>query len=251
MKQNKLTAEEIYNYSTIRNVTVVFGNIFSNLKVRRYNSDGSISNKHTIVPLIYSAKDQYAFWVEQQMRLPTGNIEINNKFPRISFEMTGFKPAPEKGINSNVPMIRNRIECGKTIRSRAPISYSFDFVVTIWAKQMDVSIQILDQILPIFAPEISIKIKESKVMQIYNDVTVILQSISKNDNYQSGFDENRLISWDLSFEVYANIIPPGDEISVINKIQIDTDTMISKYIEGETPSYIDSMYGIELREDNA
>ena len=251
MKKNKLTSEEIYNYSTIRNITVVFGSIFSNFHVRKYNSDGTISKKSTVVPLQYSAKDQYAIWLEQQMRLPTGNIEIGTKLPRISFEMNGFSFAPEKGINTNIPVFRKSLSNdGYTLKANAPISYKFDFTLTIWAKQMDDSIQILDQILPLFAPEISVKIKESKTLQIYNDITIILQSVSKNDNYQSGFDENRFISWDLQFEVYANIIPSPEKISVIREVIIETtEDVSSKYVNGELPSFMIPPVGVNINED--
>lgn len=250
MKKNKLSSEEVYNYSTIRNITVVFGSLFSNFHVRNYNADGTISKKVTVVPLHYSAKDQYGLWLEQQMRLPTGNIEIGTKLPRISFEMSGFSFAPEKGINTNIPIFRKTLSSdGYTLKSNAPISYKFDFNLTIWAKQMDDSIQILDQILPLFAPEISVKIKESKKLQIYNDITIILQSVSKNDNYQSGFDENRFISWDLQFTLYANIMPTPEKISVIREVIVETaEDVSSKYVNGELPPFMRPPVGVNIKE---
>jgi hypothetical protein len=248
--KNKLTSEQVYNHSAIRTTAVIFGALFSNIHVRKYNKDGSISDKTSLVPISYQAKDQYALWLEQEMRTPQGNIEINVKLPRMSFEMTGLTRDEEKKSNPNLPMFTKTISAnGKTLRSRSPIPYVFDYQLSIWCKQMDDSIQILDQILPMFVPELSIKLRESRKLNIYNDVKVVLNGVSKNDNYQSGFDENRMIVWDLSFQVHADIMPEPEESTVIQTVVVDTVEMVTDaYIDGVIPEYMNGTYGLKVRE---
>ena len=248
--KNKLTSEQVYNHSAIRTTAVIFGALFSNLHVRRYNKDGSISDKTSLVPISYQAKDQYALWLEQEMRTPQGNIEINVKLPRMSFEMVGLSRDEEKKSNPNLPMFSKTISAnGKTLRSRSPIPYVFDYQLSIWCKQMDDSIQILDQILPMFVPELSIKLRESRKLNIYNDVKIVLNSISKNDNYQSGFDENRMIVWDLSFQVHADIMPEPEESTIIQTVIADTiERVTDAYIDGIIPEYMNGTYGLKVRE---
>ena len=114
---------------------------------------------------------------------------------------------------------------------------------------MDDSIQILDQILPMFVPELSIKLRESRKLNIYNDVKVVLNGVSKNDNYQSGFDENRMIVWDLSFQVHADIMPEPEESTVIQTVIVDTVEMVTDaYIDGVIPEYMNGTYGLKVRE---
>ena len=219
----KLTSKEIYSRSAIRNVSVVFGSVFSNIHVRKYKKDGSIDEtSSTLVPIAYSAKEAYSLWIDQSMRTPDSSSEVNIKLPRMSFEMTGLQAVPERGMNVNVPIHgRTIFQDGKVVKSRSPIAYSFEFTLTIWSKNMDDSIQILDQILPMFAPEISVKMKESFHINLVNDVKIVLSSISKGDNYQTIL-ENRLINWDLSFTVYANILPPKTaEMSVVQDVLAD------------------------------
>ena len=249
--KNKLSTEEVYNHSAIRTTAVIFGALFSNIFVRNYNRDGTISKKKTLVPISYQAKDHYSLWLEQEMRTPEGNIEINVKLPRMSFEMLGLTRDEEKKSNPNLPIYGNTISCnGKTLRSRSPIPYIFDYQLSIWCKQMDDSIQILDQILPMFVPELSVKMRESKKLNIYNDVKVVLNSINKNDNYQSGFDENRMIVWDLSFQVHADIMPEAEESSVIQTVIIDTvEAITDEYVKGVEPEYMKSVYGINVEEN--
>ena len=251
MSKNVLTSEQIYNHSAIRTTAVIFGALFSNIFIRRYNTDGSISNTKTLVPISYQAKEQYALWVEQEMRTPQGNIEINIKLPLMSFEMTGLSRDEEKKSNPYLPVYSKSISCnGKTMRSRSPIPYIFEYQLTLWCKQMDDSIQILDQILPMFAPEVYIKLKESKKLNIYNDVKIVLNSINKNDNYQSGFDENRMITWDLSFQVHADIMPVPEESTVIQTVIADTVEMITdSYLEGNIPEFMNGKYGLKIKEE--
>ena len=248
--KNKLNSEIVYNHSAIRTTAVIFGAIFSNIFIRKYNNDGTIAKEKTLVPISYQAKDTYAIWMEQEMRTPQGNIEINMKLPSMSFEMVGLSRDEEKKSNPNLPIYSKKISCnGKTMRSRSPIPYIFDYQLTVWCKQMDDSIQILDQILPMFTPELFIKMNESKKLNIYNDVKIVLNSINKNDNYQSGFDENRMISWDLSFQVHADIMPEPEESTVIQTVIADTVEMITDaYVQGHTPEFMNGRYGLKVRE---
>lgn len=237
---NKLSSKEIYNHSAIRNVTVVFGSVFSNIHIRKYNKDGSIKIDNTsLVPISYSAKESYEIWLEQKLRNADANTEINIKLPRMSFEMTGLAVNVERGMNTNIPIYGRKISAnGRTFKSRTPISYSFDYTLSIWAKNMDDSIQILDQLLPMFTPEISIKLKESIKLNIVNDVKIVLNSVSKNDNYQTIL-ENRLIQWDLSFTVFADIMPINtEEMSIIETTMMDIiEANTEQFYHGKFPDW--------------
>lgn len=252
----KLTSKDIYSRSAIRNVSVVFGSVFSNLHVRRYRKDGSIDESATtLVPIAYSAKEAYSLWIAESMRGPDSTSEVNVKLPRLSFEMTGLAATPERGMNVNVPIHGRSIASdGTVVKSRSPVAYSFEFTLTIWAKTMDDSIQILDQILPSFAPEISIKMKESFRINLINDVKIVLGSISKGDNYQTML-ENRLINWDLGFTVYANVLPPKtNEMSIVQDVVADLieenlghpGVSVSRDIESEAVRA--KVHGVNVRE---
>ena len=237
---NKLSSSEIYNHSAIRNVTVVFGSVFSNIHVRKYNKDGSINKVNTsLVPISYSAKETYELWLDEKLRRDDGNTEINIKLPRLSFEMTGLSVNTQRGMNTNIPIYGRSISAnGRTVKSNTPISYQFDYNLTIWAKNMDDSIQILDQILPMFTPEISIKLRESIRLNIINDVKIVLNSISKNDNFQTVL-ENRILSWELSFSVFADIMPVNtEEMSIVETVMMDTiEANTEQFYHGKFPDW--------------
>ena len=253
----KLASKDIYSRSAIRNVSVVFGSVFSNIHVRKYRKDGSIDpSAATLVPIAYSAKEAYALWMDETMRMPDASSEINVKLPRMSFEMTGLAMSPDRGMNVNLPVHGRRVSpSGRVVKSRSPIAYSFEFTLSVWTKTMDDSIQILDQILPMFAPEVSVKMKESFGINLVNDVKIVLSSVSKGDTYQTPL-EARIINWDLSFTVFANILPPKtDEMSVVQDVIADlVEANLAKpgvrlSAADAVPLKTGRLYGMDVREE--
>ena len=236
-------------------MTVVFGSVFSNIHVRKYNKDGSINKSNTsLVPISYSPKESYEIWLDEKLRNADANTEINVKLPRMSFEMTNLSVNVERGMNTNIPIYgRNIMPNGRTVKSRTPISYQFDYSLTIWAKNMDDSIQILDQLLPMFTPEISIKLRESIRLNIVNDVKIVLTGVSKDDNYQTIL-ENRIIKWTLSFNVFADIMPINtEEMSIIETVMMDTiETNTEQFYHGKFPDWyrMEDKYDMIVEEDD-
>jgi hypothetical protein len=82
-----LTTSPFY-FSSIRNLTAVFGSLFNNIKVVRYNQDGTVSN--TIkVPLGYASADKTITMLQQQdVQRRENYVDIKIIIPRISFELT-------------------------------------------------------------------------------------------------------------------------------------------------------------------
>ena len=118
---------------------------------------------------------------------------------------------------------------------------------------MDDSIQILDQLLPMFTPEISIKLRESIRLNIVNDVKIVLNSVSKNDNFQTVL-ENRILQWDLSFTVFADIMPINtEEMSVIETVMMDTiEANTEQFYHGKLPDWyrMADQYEMIIEEDD-
>lgn len=222
MSEQSLTPQEIYR-SPIRIVCVVFGSIFDKITVRSYDSKGNPTGKRTRVPISFSDKSSYGLWLEQKMRLPSGTLEIGNKFPRLSYTLNGLSMDTQRMVNVNFRRKHTFLQDGlvgvKSIRNVVP--YQFDFTLSVWSKDLDCLIQILEQILPYFKPEVTVKVVENSDMQIINDYKVVLGSVSKTDNFLEGFDNNRIITYDLNFTVNAAISEPTSESGIIQEITID------------------------------
>ena len=81
-----------------------------------------------------------------------------------------------------------------------------------------------------------------------NDVKIVLTSVSKDDSYQSGFDENRFMIWNLSFTVYADVLPAYDRTPIIREISVELGEKIKEYASGTTPAFMNTSHGIDVEE---
>ena len=233
---NVLNPKSVHK-SSIRNIAVIFGSLFNDLKLKLYDKSGNLTGTTRRIPLTWSSKTQYAVWMEQTMRTSTQSaVEIGKMFPRLSFELTGLDRSPSESTNSGLFYVQNALKStlGAAKKIRTPVAYIFSFTLTAWCKGMDDSIQILDQILTAFNPEISVKIKESESLNITNDIKIILKGVNKNDNYADGFETNRTIEWNMSFDVHANLVPSESDAIIIEKTIVNmitnSDTLLEKYV---------------------
>lgn len=212
--------------SAIRTVTVVFGSIFNDIYVRKYNPDGSVvEGSQRKVPITFSPKAQYYTWISNPMRRPDDMTKVGVSMPRLSYDLTGFAPDQQRQVSpylySTGPYKQDNIKGHYFKRDRQPAAYSFNYALTLWSNDMDTSIQVLEQILPYFKPEISVKVKEEITLPILNDIHVVFQGISKTDNYTEGFEENRFIQWDMDFTLYSNIWSPSEDGKPIQELVVD------------------------------
>lgn len=223
METETKTIPELYK-SAIRTVTVVFGSLFNNIYVRKYDNTGAVikgSKRH--VPLTFSPKEQYYVWINATMQRPDDGTKVGISMPRLSYDLTGFGPDPTRQVQpylykTGAPMPDSTNPYAK--REQSPAAYSFNFALTLWSNDMDTSIQVLESILPYFKPEISVKIKEQDSLPIVNDVHVVFNDISKQDNYTEGFEVNRFIEWDMNFTLYSNIWTPAVNSNLITTAEI-------------------------------
>jgi hypothetical protein len=96
-----------FYFSSIRNLTAVFGSLFNNIKITRVDNSGNITN-FIRVPLSYSSADKTISMLKQTNRL-NGNPEVKMVLPRISFELTGMTYDSTRKITSvQKNIIRNQ-----------------------------------------------------------------------------------------------------------------------------------------------
>lgn len=228
--------------SAIRTVTIVFGSLFNDIYIRKYNTDGTISDERRKVPLTFSSKEQYYVWIANTMRRPDTGTKVGIRLPRLSYELTGFAPDPQRQVNPYLYKTGAPIKSDSpySYRAESPAAYEFNFTLTLWANDMDASIQVLESILPYFKPEVSVKVKEQEKLPIFNDIQVVFKGISKQDNYEEGFEVNRFIQWDMEFSVYSNIWAPTTDGKIITEIEIDIN---DKNIVSSTENNYDCVYG--------
>ena len=144
-------ADTTYN-RMIRKLTVAFGDLFSNITLVRYNPDES-EQERFIVPLDYAAKELYVVRLEGD---PNLDKKVQMTLPRMSYEMNGLSYDSSRKQITN---IKNFFGSGSNVTSQyMPVPYNFDFSLYLYVRNIEDGNQIIEHILPFFAPDYTIKV---------------------------------------------------------------------------------------------
>lgn len=206
------------SHHIIRKVVVGFGTLFSNLKLVRTDADGTVTQ--TIkVPLAYAPKEKWEVRVDQDPELTN---HVYTTLPRMSFEITGYNYDASRMVNRN-----NTIKCytdGVVTSMYAPVPYNIDISLYALTKGTEDGLSIVEQILPLFAPEYSLNLVAIPRMNIKQDIPIILNGVSVQDDYEGDFATRRLVTHTFTFTVKANLYGPVKSSKLITDVSVNLDT---------------------------
>ena len=180
----------------IRKMTVAFGNLFDNITLVRYNPDET-EQERFIVPLDYATKELYVVRLQQD---PNLDKKIQMALPRMSYEMNGISYDATRKQMTNM---QNFAYTGSQYVSQyTPVPYNFDFSLYLYVRNIEDGNQIIEHILPYFAPDYTIKVNMIPEMGIIKEVPIVLNSTSYDVTYEGDRDsDTRMVIWTLNFTV--------------------------------------------------
>ena len=226
-----------FYHGLTRKVIVAFGSLFSNIKIERQNNDGEVAQT-VVVPLSYAPKEKWLVRVEQD---PTLERQTYTILPRMSFEITGMSYDATRKVNR-----MNKLLCYQNTdgppqmkQMYTPVPYNIDISLYILTKTQEDALQIVEQILPFFTPEFTLKISAIPSMSVVQDIPIILNSVSVQDDYDGDFQTRRFVTYTLTFTLKTNFFGPVGEQGAINTIYVNADqeTPLRKYTaEGDFAS---------------
>lgn len=217
---------QTYQYNgIIKKAITVFGKLFSDITIQRTDSLGAVSQTIN-VPLAYAAKEKYLVRVDSDPNL-ANNTQIT--LPRLSFEITGYTYDPIRKPNK-----MNKISCysaGNMKSMFTPVPYNLDISLYLLTKTIEDALTVVEQILPIFTPDYTMSINAVPDMNIVNDVPIILNSVSVEDDYEGSFTERRSIIHTFNFTMKINIFGHKDIGKAITKVMTNV---------GEDPTFVNT-----------
>lgn len=108
----------------------------------------------------------------------------------------------------------------KSIKQQTP--YNINMQLNIMAKNQDDGLQILEQILPYFQPEYTVAIKPIDDMPTFKqDVPIILNSVSFDDQYEGDYNSRRVLIYTLDFTMKMSFYGPVTTPKAIRQVLID------------------------------
>ena len=198
---------------------MAFGNLFNNIHIDRRSSTGAITQTLK-VPLSYAPKEKFLARIAAQPQSFDQSFETY--LPRLAFEMTGIVYDPNRRV-SFLQQNRAVNSTSNTLNTQyTPSPYNINIMLYAYTKNQDDGLQIIEQILPFFNPDFNLTINAIPALGIKNDLPIILDSISYEDEYEGDFTARRAIIWTLNFTLKLNFFGPINKQGFIRNTTVTT-----------------------------
>lgn len=209
-----------FNHETIRRYNAVFGNLFNELTIKRYDTNPV---KEISVPLMYGPGQKYIIKKNSDYSTIDQN-KIRTTLPRMSFALIGMSHNPQRQGNKNIILKNDE----NVQYNRVPYDYIYQLQVK--TKNYDDGIQIIQQICPFFTPYICVTMIDNSDLNIKTDVQLNLDSVTPQDTFEGSMDDDRELMWDLNFTLQGWMYKPTLAREVIKQVDV---TMIDDYTDEE------------------
>lgn len=193
------TVSQSYYNQSIRKIVLAFGSLFESIYVTRYEKDGTEKEKIR-VPLNYGGKEKFLWRLSQESSL-SKNSRVQIVLPKLGFEISTMLYDPSRKINRTTQ--RSQIVGGVYTSGYAEVPYIINFSLYAFTRHMDDMLQIIEQIVPYFAPDYTVTIKLNELHQAV-DIPFVLNSVALNEDYEGNFENRRALisTFDIAAKTY-------------------------------------------------
>lgn len=184
-----------FYHKSIKKVIATFSALFSEVQIT--TAQGNVVD----VPIHFSQKQKF-------IEILANNEDVNNTMsdialPVIGFEISNYLYNAERMTNPiNVQHVKVT-DKDTNVVSFTSVPYSIGIEMFVMTNTIDEAYQILEQIVPFFTPELTVTIKDIDLYNLKTNITFNLTSISQDIQYESSFNDKRLITFNYSFSAYT------------------------------------------------
>lgn len=202
-----------FYHSLIKKYVVIFGTLFNNIKIQRFDDTGAVS-QNIRVPIAYGPREKF---LARAQANPTGVAVQSIQLPRIGFELTGIQYAPERKLQTTIATYSASNVEGNSVYRKVyqPVPYDLDFTLSIIARTTEDATKIVEQILPYFTPEWTLSARLLENFDTVTDIPVILNSVSIEDDYDQEFKVRRTLIYTLRFTLKGYFYGPTTNAKII------------------------------------
>jgi len=202
-----------YYHSIIRKYIIMFGTMFNDIDVQRFNTAGE--RVQTLrVPIAYGPKEKYLVRLAQD---PNFDRDVAISLPRMSFEITSMNYNSTRKLPSTVKNVYVYTDKDKLKYQYTPVPFDINIALSVFVKNADDGVQILEGILPFFTPEWTNTINLIPELKLKMDVPVVFNDISTEDTYEGDFSTRRALIHTLNFTVKGYLFGPVRTQGVIKR----------------------------------
>jgi hypothetical protein len=214
-----MLSEWFYNKTIMKSVSI-FGTLFNNISVKRVTSSGKTINS-TKVPLSYAPRERFLALIDQEDE-KTENRRVSTKLPRISFEIEDISYDQSRKLNKFNKCVSESSTPGSYTSVPEGVPYNLTFALNILSRTQDDALQILEQILPNFAPDYTVTANNFPTTGLKTDIPITLNSTSIPDDYEGDFPNIRdVVIWTLTFEMAIKLSKAPSSVGLIKDVDVN------------------------------
>lgn len=211
---------EYFYHEIFRRTIIGFGTLFNQIEIQKTDDSGNVSSVIK-VPLAYASTQKFLARLEQQSDL---NKPVQITLPRMSFEMIGIAYDPQRKATATQTFLSKSLTNSDSVRKTyLPVPYNLSFELSIYTKQNDEMLQIIEQILPYFQPAYTLSVNLVDTIGEKRDIPIILDNITMDDNYEGDFSTRRALIYTLRFTAKTYLFGPVStdvKKDIIKKVSI-------------------------------
>jgi hypothetical protein len=202
-----------YYHSIIRKYIIMFGTMFNDIDVQRFDTAGE--RIQTLrVPIAYGPKEKFLVRLAQD---PNFDRDIAISLPRMSFEITSMNYNSTRKLPSTIKNVYTYTDKDKLKYQYTPVPFDINIALSVFVKNADDGVQILEGILPFFTPEWTNSVNLIPELKLKMDVPVVFNDISTEDTYEGDFSTRRALIHTLNFTVKGYLFGPVRTQGVIKR----------------------------------
>lgn len=209
----KILGHNPFYHRSIRKYVVLFASLFNDIFYVRETAAG-VPKERQKVPIAYGPKEK---WVTRIYADPTLTKSVATTVPRMSFELLGITYDESRKQQSTIRHRASNSSTASTPPSQyVGVPYNFEFGLSLYVRNVEDGLQIVEQILPFFLPDYTLSAVISDELDIIKDVPVILKSVNEKIDYEGAFaDGTRMVTWDFTFSVKGFLFGPVTNTAII------------------------------------
>lgn len=218
--------EHFFN-DLIKKYVIYFGVMFNDIKVERLAPNGT-TTQIIRVPLEFIGRQAF---IERINQNPDLLKATSTTLPRMTFEITGYKYTADRKLPSTQKNFSQDLSNSSIVRSQyVPVPYDINFSLHIFSRNMQDASRIVEQILPLFAPQYTQSMNLIPAMNITMDIPLVLNSVGVQDTFEGPLQTRRYVSYQLDFTMRAYFYGPIARVRMIREVLANIFTSMNAQV---------------------
>lgn len=207
-------AREFFYNATTKKIIVAFATIFDEITI--LNDHGELIT----VPLHFAQKEKFIDDINTGHEYDPDGLTKDITLPRMGFELSGVNFAPERHTHhfNNILERRDGANADSMFNR---VAYDLTFDLFIGTRRLEDGLKIVEQIIPFFAPSLTLTVRDKDGFQLETNIVFTLNSVAHQIDYEGSMDQRRTIIWTLNFTAKAYYYADVKKNPLIQQMVLD------------------------------